>query len=698
MIFAKRIVPTVLACAILGACSSGGGNPTTTPLTKSFAPIEGVVAKGIVKQAKVTAHKLNADGTMGAELGSVMSSDNGSYKIELDASYDGSPIILVQKGGKMLCDVKPDCGGVSYGAEVTLPDDAVMTAVLPPVPTKVGSDTAVVKGHITPFTHMAAERVKGLIEEGKALDANLVASAQSEISNLFGFNVAEATPRNVFDEKAVGAASDQEKALMAYMAGVGKMAFDPEYKGIAAFLKNFGEELKDGKIINRGTAGSTISLKDITNAVKDQIQNNDKITDPSGTITTVEAKALEGNAGKIVDPEPTPTPGLSDLEKGKALVGTMRTWMTQIKKNDKNALIKPSKEFTKRAYESFAVMDAIEQVGPSLIDAVNVAAKVWDEKDGKDGTYYKGGYTVTLANGGDSVTVVNKNDDHGADVHIKGAIVTPNDRTKVTQIQGAYYGSITKGSSKIVVPSDKSMSLNAKFKKAINMKTEDDFSAYKNHLDYMDVNAPSLDVHASEGTGTKIVDYKGSMNGKFQLTNRKHKGLGGEFYWPYPTQLTINGTYSNAMGDQFQGLMNVGLTDKSMLDVDKAIEDDGEKASNYAKVSGSLNFDIMIQGLPKAKISLTGSRDQFKTGEAKATVSWNNNSMMIDAKGIDSNLNFKNADVVFSDLTGAKLTLKHGSKTSGTVEVNGTKIGDIKESSTTGVTVHYTDGQVESLY
>ena len=94
--FASLLVIVLLAAA-LSRC--GGGSPVV-PNGGAPGTISGIVSKGPVNAATVTAYSVTATGERGTALGSTTTSPSGSFTLSELPSYNG-PLLLVATGSWM---------------------------------------------------------------------------------------------------------------------------------------------------------------------------------------------------------------------------------------------------------------------------------------------------------------------------------------------------------------------------------------------------------------------------------------------------------------------------------------------------------------------------------------------------------------------------------------------------------------------
>lgn len=166
------------AAATLGGC--GFGDSETAPPPSSSAPppsgggatgptVSGTVVKGPVSGATLTAYALNADGTLGASLGSGSSGSDGSFSFALSSTPAGA-VALVAAGGSYVSE--------SDGATVSKGSD--FSVVLAGVGSGGVSGLAV-----SPLSDMVGARARALMASGTAV-ADALTTAYALLASTYG--------------------------------------------------------------------------------------------------------------------------------------------------------------------------------------------------------------------------------------------------------------------------------------------------------------------------------------------------------------------------------------------------------------------------------------------------------------------------------------------------------------------------------
>ncbi len=324
----KRTLLGAAIAATLGLTACGGGSSSSDEDgSSSFtsATTSGTAAKGILNKGVVTAIELGLDQTELRTLSTTMTDINGAYSLTIPSSYAGGPIkvsISSAADTEMKCDVVAGCGNradditdtdavVDFGEWYKPGVDKVAMSALVASATS-GSTVAV---NITPFTTMATKRAL----ESVTLDANAVSNANSEVSALLGVNILNTKPVDITDS-AVDASS-QEVIYAVLSAAIANSAIKDVTTGVPdinAAIEKLATDFEGGKI-------SALVLDDIiTEANKTLTEAG--ITDTSGVVAELEADVQAAGEGGEIDPEPTDSATVSNVDKAKVLVADFRTY------------------------------------------------------------------------------------------------------------------------------------------------------------------------------------------------------------------------------------------------------------------------------------------------------------------------------------------------------------------------------------
>lgn len=202
----RALWAAMLSAGLLAACGGGGDeSPTTTtpPVTSTDSAsvsLSGTAAKGLMANADVTAHAVNADGTVAtAALAATTTDAQGRYTLSFSATK-GQPHVV-----KVTANANTTHLDEVSGQAQPLPAGFSMRTLLAPATT----DTVTTSASVTPFSEMAvaaAEDATGGITAANA------AQAVTTVSQLLGFNPSSVVPTSVNDTSA--SAEQQRLALM----------------------------------------------------------------------------------------------------------------------------------------------------------------------------------------------------------------------------------------------------------------------------------------------------------------------------------------------------------------------------------------------------------------------------------------------------------------------------------------------------
>lgn len=203
----QRVLWAALVSAgLLAACGGGGGDATPVNNNASVS-LSGKAAKGLMANADVTAHAVNADGSIASEaLASTTTDADGQYTLSFTATK-GQPYVV-----KVTANENTTHLDEVTGQEQPLPVGFSMRTLLAPVNT----DTVTTSASVTPFSEMAvaaAENAAGGITTTNA------AQAIATVSQLLGFN-----PTTVVPAAASEATTPEQQKLAVLLTAVSQMA------------------------------------------------------------------------------------------------------------------------------------------------------------------------------------------------------------------------------------------------------------------------------------------------------------------------------------------------------------------------------------------------------------------------------------------------------------------------------------------
>lgn len=262
----------MLSAGLLAGCGGGGGDGgTTTPVdTGASVSLSGVAAKGLMANALVTAHAVNADGNVAAAaLASATTDAAGKYSLSFTATKDQPYVIRVQA---------KDDGSTTHldevsGAAQALPAGFTMRALF--VPNASGAITT--SASVTPFSEMAvaaAEHASG------GVTATNAAQAISTVTQLLGFN-----PTTVVATSVANASGADEQKLAVLLTAVSQLA-DSGALGC-----------------DSGSAGAKVQCVVQTLADASSTTSIKLAADNAGTVTDVSAALSGAVQAVLADPD-----------------------------------------------------------------------------------------------------------------------------------------------------------------------------------------------------------------------------------------------------------------------------------------------------------------------------------------------------------------------------------------------------------
>jgi len=293
----SRLTQVAAACAIAAVLSACGGNDDDTTASGGGGAggggggggggaggpaVSGMVAKGPVAGSTVTVFALNADGSLGASLGSAATDSAGAFAVTLSSAPSGA-VVLVAAGGTYVSEVD--------GATVTKVSD--LSAILGSVP--AGGASGVV---VTPLSDMAAARARAIAGGGGDLTAALTA-AESLVKSTYGIGAGTSL---------LGLAPTYAKATLGtegYLLGLVLGSLDkcdaavPALRGalFSALSADFSDGVFDGK-----KAGAAITIGTGTTALSSTAGTSDFLSCVSGYVASGKALIDAGVTAADVAP------------------------------------------------------------------------------------------------------------------------------------------------------------------------------------------------------------------------------------------------------------------------------------------------------------------------------------------------------------------------------------------------------------
>ncbi len=341
--FLKKVLPVVIAAALVG-CGGGGGSSTATPTT-----VSGSAVKGLVVGGDVTAYD-----AAGNVVGTAVTDAKGEYSITLAASYTGGPLrIEVQgkDGATMICDVAGGCDvdgdGFTdniFGATIDLDSSFKLKAVIP------ATTETQVKTQITALTDMAANLAVAN-STGGVLVADAVSSANSQVANMFSMTteaLLTAKPVDITDPAAIATATVEELRSALYSAAIlGAVLKSDRPAGadaddIGAALKAFADDFaaNDGQLVaNDDAAGgdentTTVSFEDVLEQATALTKEGSVSAAVTSTDSAIEqdisddldvaSNDTKSPVGELTDAQPSPEATSEALQQAQAMIADLR--------------------------------------------------------------------------------------------------------------------------------------------------------------------------------------------------------------------------------------------------------------------------------------------------------------------------------------------------------------------------------------
>ena len=202
----------VLGASLLSACGgSGSDTPTETPSAAATVALSGTAAKGLMANADVFVHAVNADGSVNTTTslaGPTVTGNDGKYSLSFNGSKDTPYVVQVRAKADGSTTHRDEVSG----ADQSLPAGFTMRSLV--LPDASGNVTTTAS--VTPFSEMA---VAAAAKASGGVSAANAAQALSTVKQLLGFD-----PTKVAATSTGSASSDDEKKLAVLLTAVSQMA------------------------------------------------------------------------------------------------------------------------------------------------------------------------------------------------------------------------------------------------------------------------------------------------------------------------------------------------------------------------------------------------------------------------------------------------------------------------------------------
>lgn len=334
------LAAVIVSATLLAGCS--GSSDSITP--SSTTSLSGTAAKGIIKQAKVTAEELV--GTTWTLRGEATTDNNGDYTLTMSGYTNGVVRVTVTPTAstRMVCDAPSGCisadgSTTPFGSDATLATDFSMKSVVPPV------TTADNKAYVTPLTDMVAANLE---QNPTGINSDTIKQKSSQVAATFGLgDILRTRPIDITKGIAGQDQSEQNYALALSVVAEMVKQSSTNAAGTTQALAKLRNSFLDGKF---DSTDSFSGNKDVLTSIletKTAVLNNNVI---SGKIDAqVKTIILNDTADKQTSYKPaegyTPpvveTAVANDIDKAKAIVAQARALQSSI-----SSMESPAQSFT----------------------------------------------------------------------------------------------------------------------------------------------------------------------------------------------------------------------------------------------------------------------------------------------------------------------------------------------------------------
>jgi hypothetical protein len=279
-----------------GGGGGGGGNT-----------IGGTVIKGPVTGSTVTAYALNADGTLGAAIGTATTGADGKFTLTMTTTPTGA-VVLVAAGGTYVSE--------SDGTTVTKASD--LLGIVPSVP--AGGATGLV---ITPLSDMLVARVRALVAGGATLTSAL-SDAEALVTGTYGITTTSLeTLTPLFDKASLGTPGYTLGLVLGSLDTCDKL-LPAGLRGalFAALSADFSDGVFDGKkagvpvTLGAGTLASTAGTSDFLSCVAGYAASGKAVTDAGITVSDLTPTVTTVRTAVTSSPATPKSTGLSTGSSG----------------------------------------------------------------------------------------------------------------------------------------------------------------------------------------------------------------------------------------------------------------------------------------------------------------------------------------------------------------------------------------------
>ena len=340
-----------IGLSLLTACGAGsdgsdiGNDDASDAFTSNNQTIQedaraisGAAIKGVIRNGLVSVYAIS-DGVLGTVLGSGSTDTNGDYRVYIEASYDGPIQIVItpktDSDSEMVCDAADGCGSydasspldlnanglIDFGEAFILNNNFELSAVVP------ASNHSEVTVNITSITHMAARYAAGL---SNGLHSDGIDAANSQIARLFNLSgdLLSLSPTDLTNPSARANANQNDLIYSLIAAAIASLAdSDTLIDQINQLAQNFADH--NGQLIMNGS-DTEITLEDLAQEAVD-LADMLGLNAPATTLSQLLHQSQIATANSISEASPSPTIGVDNLAKAKALVADLELWQGLIR-------------------------------------------------------------------------------------------------------------------------------------------------------------------------------------------------------------------------------------------------------------------------------------------------------------------------------------------------------------------------------
>jgi hypothetical protein len=304
---ACSLAMTLVACGG-GGGGAGSGSGSTTDAT--VRTLDGVAAKGLIKNGVVKVYAYGANGIKSASslVESRTSSVDGSYSVSL-----GSNI------GLFTVEVSADAATTmndEFLGDIAMPVGMTLRSLV-----QLDSTAAtIIKGYVTPFSDMLVSAAAGAT--GGLTSAN-VSLAQSGVIKLLGFNPLTTKPFNINSDAASKSTDASEKLQSVLLAAISKIANDSTNNfgcsgSVSEKVKCVVDATTGSVVMTGGNLSIALQAQLATRAAAESVVANK-------TINKTALASLDGVSGFSQASVTTDTAIVSPVAAAKAFFASIRT-------------------------------------------------------------------------------------------------------------------------------------------------------------------------------------------------------------------------------------------------------------------------------------------------------------------------------------------------------------------------------------